>query len=129
MGDAQEEMEMKNLITCLVVTLLSSVTFADTWTVDDDFANYPNADFSSIQDAIDASSDGDEILVYPGTYTRDSGAMVLNIPNHQLEIRSTCGPEETIIDAENARVGVVFENGTVDVSDLLILIAAWGACP
>ena len=51
--------EMKNLITCLVVCVLSGFTFATTWTVDDD----GKADFDNIQAAVDASSDGDEIIV------------------------------------------------------------------
>ena len=57
-------MKRKNLITCLSVCVLSSATFATTWTVDDDGA----ADFDNIQAAIDAASNGDEIIVMPGTY-------------------------------------------------------------
>ena len=57
------EMEMKTLITCLVVCALSGTTFADTWTVDDD----GKADFVNIQAAVDAASIGDEIVVMPET--------------------------------------------------------------
>jgi len=46
---------MKNLITCLVVCVLSGTTFADTWTVDDD----GKADYATIQDAIEGSINAD----------------------------------------------------------------------
>ena len=55
---------MKNLITCLVVCILSGATFATTWTVDDD----GKADFDNIQAAVDAASTGDFIQVFPGIY-------------------------------------------------------------
>jgi parallel beta-helix repeat protein len=38
------------------------------WTVDDNRIEKPDADFTSIQDAINASLDRDTILVYPGNY-------------------------------------------------------------
>ena len=55
---------MKNLITCLAVGALSSATFATTWTVDDD----GKADFTNIQAAVDASSNGDVVAINPGVY-------------------------------------------------------------
>ena len=55
-GRCPEGVEMKNLITCLVVCVLSGVAFADTWTVDDD----GKADFDNIQAAVDAASDSDD---------------------------------------------------------------------
>jgi len=51
--------------------LVPSVAVADeptTWTVDDDGAECPTADFTHPQDAVNAASPGDTILVYPGTY-------------------------------------------------------------
>ena len=60
-----KDVEMKNLITCLVVCMLSGAAIADTWTDDDD----GKADFDNIQAAVDAAGDGDEIIVMPGTYT------------------------------------------------------------
>ena len=39
-----------------------------TWHVDDDRAQYPDADFTKIQDAINAASDGDTIIVHAGVY-------------------------------------------------------------
>ena len=55
---------MKNLITCLIVCVLSSAAVADTWTVDDD----GKADFDNIQDALDAVDTGDVIAIAAGTY-------------------------------------------------------------
>jgi hypothetical protein len=39
-----------------------------TWTVDDDGVDFPGADFTHPQDAVNAASEGDTIVVYPGTY-------------------------------------------------------------
>ena len=50
---------MKNLITCLVVCVLSGVALADTWYV---------SPGESIQAAINASQNGDTILIAAGTY-------------------------------------------------------------
>jgi hypothetical protein len=63
------------------------------------------ADYASIQDAIDASVGGDEILVAPGTYT-GTGDRVIYLPNKPITVRATGTPEETILDGEGAR-GVV----------------------
>ena len=46
----------------------SAVVHAGTWHVDDDGIDYQDPDFSSIQSAIDAASDGDQIFVYAGFY-------------------------------------------------------------
>ena len=73
---------MKTLFALSLSCAVASFSSAQIWTVDDDFNDYPDADFSSIQDALDVSAHGDTILVYPGTYTRNTGSMVLNIPSH-----------------------------------------------
>jgi len=102
MGNAQKETGMKNLITCLTVCVLSGVTFATTWTVDDD----GKADFDNIQAAIDAASNGDEIIVMPGTYT-GSGDEVVNMLGKAVWLHSSKGAEVTIIDGEGARRGII----------------------
>jgi len=81
-------------LTIGVVTslLLIETSLAGTWIVS------PNGktDFNNIQAAINAASDGDEILVYPGTYNEH-----INYSGKTLIIRSTEGSESTIIDGQN----------------------------
>ena len=101
---------MRNLITCLSVCVLSVATFAETWTVDDD----GKADFDNIQAAVNAASDGDEILVMPGTYT-GTGEYVVDMINKNLVLRSAMGAEKTTIDGEMLRAGIRlsdYESGT-----------------
>ncbi len=61
------------------------VTVADTWVVPDQFV--------TIQQAIDASSDADTVLVRAGTYLEN-----LLVVDKALALRSLDGPEVTIID-------------------------------
>ena len=97
---------MKKLITCLVVCLLSGATFATTWTVDDD----GKADFDNIQAAVDAASDGDEIIVAPGTYTSTANEVV-DMRGKEIWLHSSAGAEVTIIDGEETRRGIYCSNG------------------
>ncbi|MEM7629626.1 MAG: right-handed parallel beta-helix repeat-containing protein [Planctomycetota bacterium] len=67
---------------------------ADVITVDDDLADLPTADFTLLQDAIDAAVSGDEIVIYPGTYEED-----LAVNGKVLTIRSTDPSDPAIVDA------------------------------
>ena len=67
-----------------------------TWHVDDDLADYPNADFTKIQDAVNAASAGDTIIVYPGTYTEN-----VDVNKDHLTIQSENGADSTIVQAAN----------------------------
>ena len=99
---------MKNLITCLVVSVLSGVVFADTWTVGS------GGDFSTIQSAINASVNGDEIIVMPGTYG-GSGTEVVNMNGKSIWLHSSNGPTVTTISGGNARRGVSCDsNATIE---------------
>ena len=67
---------------------------------------------SRIQDAIDAASNGDTILVGPGVYTGTPlTPAVMQTNGKQLVIQSTNGAEETIIDGQGVRRGLLCENG------------------
>ncbi|MDP6584288.1 MAG: right-handed parallel beta-helix repeat-containing protein [Anaerolineales bacterium] len=87
----------KNVMTLLFVCVLSSGAFADTYYVNQG---------ESIQAAIDAASNGDEILVMPGTYT-GTGAQVIDLSGKAVWLHSSGGQEKTIIDCEGDRVGII----------------------
>ncbi|MCD6445083.1 right-handed parallel beta-helix repeat-containing protein [Candidatus Bathyarchaeota archaeon] len=97
---------MRKLSTTLTITLLAlSMLVAlplvtvrgngesTTWYVDDDRVEFPGANFTSIQEAIDAASPGDTIIVHAGTYYE-----FLQIHTDNLTIRSADGAANTIID-------------------------------
>ena len=93
---------------CLLVT--TSFTNATTWTVDDD----GGADFNNIQAAVNVATNGDTILVAPGTYT-GSGDNVVDTNGKAIWLRSSGGPEVTIINGQGVRTGIHCHSGeTID---------------
>jgi len=98
--------------TALISMFITSTALATTWTVDDD----GKADFNNIQAAVDAASDGDEIVVMPGTYTSTQDGHVVNMLGKAITLRSS-NPDDpeiiasTIIDGQNSRRGIACFSG------------------
>ncbi|MEE2908391.1 MAG: hypothetical protein VX527_11255, partial [Planctomycetota bacterium] len=75
-------------------------------------------DYPSIQEAVDASNDGDEIVVGPGTYTSTQDGHVVDMKGKAVTLRSSDGAEVTIIDGENARRGIACINEETDATTI-----------
>jgi len=73
-----------------------------TWTVDDDLQEFPDADFTKIQDAIAAAASGDVILVYPGMYVEN-----IDI-DKSIVVMSEGGPNVTSVQALDPSTGDTF---------------------
>ena len=93
------------MTTCLLVKALSTQGLAGTITV----GPSGQADHASIQDAVDQAQSGDEIVVYPGTYTVDdsSQTQVVDLLGKSITLRSCDGPEATLIDGQGVARGIV----------------------
>ena len=89
----------------LIISIwITSTAIADTWTVDDD----GKADFDNIQAAIDAASDGDEIVVMSGTYTGTGSIEVINTHGKELWIHAS---GYVVIDGEFSRRCILCDSG------------------
>jgi hypothetical protein len=109
------------------LVLFGAAGVAKTITVDDDGP----ADFNNIQAAIDASVDGDMILIAPGTYTGD-GNRDINFRGKMLALRSESGPDRCIIDCNGTMAephrGFIFcsGEGADSVLDGLTITGGYG---
>jgi len=93
-----------------MLVLAGSAGAEQTWHVDDDAP----ADFTTIQAALDASSDNDTIIVRDGTYS-GPGNRNIDFGGRAIHLRSENGPSKCIIDAEDqARVFYFHGGGTED---------------
>ena len=95
----------------------------DTWTFFNTFTdsspltlNVP-LDFSTIQQAIDASRNGDTILASDGIF-KGFGNKNINFNGKGITVKSLNGPDNCIIDCEGGGRGFVFENSENDNSVL-----------
>jgi len=84
----------KRLLAAAMAIAMAGVVHAAT-------INVP-ADYATIQAAVDAASNGDEIVVEPGTYT-GTGDEVVDMLGKAITLRASGTAEETIIDGEGER--------------------------
>ena len=100
----------KIAFTFTFLLLLPAVGLSQTiWYVDDDNCPGPGSGtqedpFCKIQDGINAASDGDTVLVLPGTYIEN-----INFLGKAITLMSSDGPEVTTIDGNDCyKEGSIF---------------------
>lgn len=125
------------MITALIVISLVSVFQAGTVSAQVTHEVGSGKPYTTIQDAIDNATDGDIVLVYSGTYNEE-----INI-DKSLTVKSVEGAEVTIINAQEAQMGVLingaetiatFDGFTVENYDSVGILAGafsptWGDDP
>jgi hypothetical protein len=89
---------MKGVFILTVLVVFSALAFPAIIYVPDDY--------KSIQDAINASVDGDAIIVRPGTYIEN-----IDFRGKAVTVTSEAGPAVTIIDGNKSGSVAVFQNG------------------
>jgi len=110
------------IILCILILAITIISNAGTtvtyspriWHVDDDLQDYPEADFTSISDAVNAASSGDIIVVHPGTYEE-----TIDINGKNLTIKGTNRDEVvvkgniTITAIQDSTINVTLYNFTI----------------
>ncbi len=92
------------------VTVILTTCGPALWGATVDVGIGPEYTYHTIQDGINASSDGDTVLVHDGTYT-GSGNKNMDFCGKPITVRSENGPLVTIIDLENSGRAFNFHTG------------------
>jgi len=109
-GIKKVKLGMVAFVVLLATLSLASCASAKTWYVDDE----GRADFTKIQDAINAASSRDTIVVRDGTYTENIHV------NKPLTIRSENGAEATIVQSAWPRHVFMITTDNVNISGFTI---------
>jgi hypothetical protein len=118
----------KAISTLIAVTIAFSVLVAFSATASAGVINVPD-DYTTIQAAVNAASPGDTIIVGPGTYVEYTGTpsagVAVQVPWYAegtggLTIRSSDGPENTIIDCGSAGSGVKIVSNDITFSGFTV---------
>jgi len=83
--------------------------------LDDDI--YIPAQCSSIQEAVDNSWEGRTVWISPGTYT-GQGNRDIDFRGRAITVKSENGPQDCIVDCQNAGGGFYFHSGEMELSVL-----------
>ena len=104
---------MKSNSTFLVIFMLLPFTVSSGWATT---IHVPD-EYTTIQDGIDASADGDTVLVADGTYT-GLGNKDIDFGGMPITVMSENGPDWTTIDCKNIGRGFYFHSGEDSLSRL-----------
>ena len=87
------------------------------WTGASPLCAAPDGPKATIQAAIDATSDGDLVIVADHIYT-GSGNRNLDYDGRLITVRSASGPGNCVIDCENSGRGFIFQSGETELAVL-----------
>ena len=104
---------MPSILILLILLLAASAPYSapaqTTWHVDDDCtppgAGTEDQPFCTLQDGVDASFDGDTVLVHSGIYTGD-GNRDIRLFGKTIKVISSAGPPNTILDIQGSPVSI-----------------------
>src|SRR5438094_2073274 len=92
------------ILLSILISFSTAPAFGATLVVDNDFADCPQADFNSIQAAVDAAQPGDKILVCPGIYMEaGSEQTAFLVETHDLRIEAQAAPGDVVLQATGSQ--------------------------